>query len=425
MSLATLGLVDHVRGLERCQGDSRTPGNSDPTAATAPQTAHVPRSVPRAEHVGSLVRPAGLREALNRLAERSGTDLTKSNVHMARSATVDELDDLLAGLIGDAVQSQIAAGLDVLSDGEYRRLFFTGSFDAAIRGFQPSKETRFMTGAGGQKIERPERPVVGERLVKVSNPLAREAEFMSSITDRPFKVTIPAPSMYCWYGVFTPGITDRVYADPDELADHVVALMREIVAEAITAGARYVQFDFPFYPLFVDEAHKQRWGKFGIDDDEAYLERLLRVDAAVIEGLPQTVRTALHLCRGNAGEYWMASGALDPVAERVFSLPYDSFLVEWDDKERDGDYSALRYVPKGNGPIVGLGVISTKRHDLESEGWVLAQIEEASQYLDTDQLALAPQCGFGTVPGMESATEELQWRKLELVGKVADRVWPG
>ena len=399
-------------------------GNSDSTAATAPQTAHAPRKIPRAEHIGSLVRPAGLREALNRLAERSGTDLTKSNVHMARRAQVDELDDLLASLIGDAVQSQIAAGLDVLSDGEYRRLFFTGSFDAAIQGFQPSKETRFMTGAGGQKIERPERPVVGERLVKVSNPLAREAEFMASITERPFKVTIPAPSMYCWYGVFTPGITDRVYADHDELADHVVELMREIVDEAIAAGARYVQFDFPFYPLFVDESHKRRWGKFGIDDDGAYLERLLRVDAAVIEGLPKTVRTALHVCRGNAGDYWMASGALDPVAERVFSLPYDSFLVEWDDKERDGDYSALRYVPRGSEPIVALGVISTKRHELESEAWVLGEIEAASRYLDVDQLAVAPQCGFGTVPGMESATEDLQWRKLELVGNVADRVWP-
>lgn len=229
-----------------------------------------------------------------------------------------------------------------------------------------------MTGADGQKIERPECPVVGQRLVKVSNPLAREAEFMSSITDRPFKVTIPAPSMYCWYGVFTPGITDRVYADHDELANHVVELMREIVDEAITAGARYVQFDFPFYPLFVDESHKRRWGRFGIDDDDVYLERLLRVDAAVIDGLPKTVRTALHLCRGNAGEYWMASGALDPVAERVFSLPYDSFLVEWDDKERDGGHAALRYVPRGNGPIVGLGVVSTKRRELESEDWVLA-----------------------------------------------------
>jgi 5-methyltetrahydropteroyltriglutamate--homocysteine methyltransferase len=400
--------------------------NADPqsTAAAAPETTRVPRGVPRAEHAGSLVRPARLREALNRLAEQSGADLTKSNVHMARSAMVDELDDLLVGLIGDAVQSQIAAGVDVLTDGEYRRMFFTGSFDAAIRGFQPSTETRLMTGPAGQTIERPERPVVGQRLEKVSNPLAREAQFMSSITDRRFKVTIPAASMYCWYGVFTPGITDRFYADHDDLADHVVELMREVVDEAIAASATYVQFDFPFYSLFVDPSHTQRWGRFGIDDDEAYLERLLRVDAAVIEGLPRTVRTALHICRGNAGEYWMASGALDPIAERVFSLPYDSFLVEWDDKERDGDYSALRYVPKGKGPIVSVGVISTKRHELESEDWVLREIEEASKYLDTDQLAISPQCGFGTVPGMESATEDLQWRKLELVGKVADRIWP-
>ncbi|MGH2859490.1 MAG: hypothetical protein ACRDMJ_18605 [Solirubrobacteraceae bacterium] len=370
------------------------------------------------------MRPAPLREALNRLAQRGGAELTKSNLHMARSAMVDELDELLAGLIGDAVRSQIAAGLDVVTDGEYRRMFFTGSFDAAIRGFQPSTEKRLMTGPDGRQVERPERPVVGQRLVRVSNPLAREAEFMASISDRAFKVTIPAPSMYCWYGVFTPGITDRFYADQDELADHVVALMREIVDEAVTAGARYVQFDFPFYPLFVDPSHRQRWGRFGIDDDEAYLDRLLRVDAAVIDRLPDTVHTTLHICRGNAGEYWMASGALDPIAERVFSLPYDSFLVEWDDKQRDGDYSALRYVPRGGGPIVGLGVVSTKRQELESEDWVLGEIEEACGYLDVDRLALSPQCGFGTVPGMESASEDLQWRKLELVGRVADRVWP-
>ena len=280
-----------------------------------------------------------------------------------------------------------------------------------------------MYGPGGEVVERPERPVVAERLRRMSNPLAVEAAFLGSLTDWPFKVTIPAPSMYCWYGVFTPGITDRVYADHDELADHVVELMRELVVEAIEAGARYVQFDFPFYPLFVDDSHKRRWREFGIDDDDAYLERLLRVDAAVVEGLPEGVRTALHLCRGNAGPFWMASGSLEPVAERVFALPFDSFLVEWDDKQREGDYSVLRRVARG-GPIVGLGVISTKRAEVESEEWVLRELEEASRFLDIEQLALSPQCGFGTVPGIEPLDEETQWRKLELVGRVADRVWP-
>ena len=183
-----------------------------------------------------------------------------------------------------------------------------------------------------------------------------------------------------------------------------------------------MQFDYPFYPLFVNDAHRAKFAKFGIDDDQAYLERLLRVDAAVIEGLPSNVRTALHLCRGNAGAFWMSSGSLEPVADRLFALPYDSFIVEWDDKDRDGDYSPLRHVPAG--PIVALGLVSTKRTELESEDLVLGELEEASQYLGTDQLALAPQCGFGTVPGMETTSEELQWRKLDLVARVADRVWP-
>ncbi len=117
----------------------------------------------------------------------------------------------------------------------------------------------------------------------------------------------------------------------------------------------------------------------------------------------------------------MSSGSLEPVAERLFALPYDSFLVEWDDRERDGDYSILRHVPKG--PVIGLGVVSTKRGTVESEDSVLREIEEASSHLDVEQLAVTAQCGFGTVPGMESTSEDVQWRKLELIGRIADRVW--
>lgn len=371
------------------------------------------------------MRPTQLLEANKRVAERFGGGERDANVLMARGATLEgELEQLQDQLIRDAVRRQVSAGLDVVTDGEYRRMFFTGSFDTAVRGFQPSTATIRMTGPEGQIIDVPGRPVVAERLSKVSNPLAREASFMASIEEtagRLVKVTIPAASMFCWYGVFTPGITDTVYRDPDELADHIVGLLREIVGEAIAAGATYVQFDYPFYPLFVNDAHRARWKQFGIDDDEVYLERLLRVDAAVVEGLPGHVRKALHLCRGNAGVFWMSSGSLEPVAERLFALPYDSFLVEWDDKERDGDYSALRHVPRG--PVIGLGIVSTKRPEVESEDWVLREIDEVSSYLDVEQLAVTAQCGFGTVPGMESTSEDVQWRKLELIGRVADRVW--
>ena len=384
------------------------------------------RETPRAEHVGSLMRPPRLLEANQRTAERLGSGERDANVLMAKGATLDpELEEVQNTLIKEAVRKQVAAGLDVVTDGEYRRLFFTGSFDTAVRGFQPSTETITFVGPDGQTMDAPARPVVAERLTKASNPLAHEARFLASLDEpdgRFRKVTIPAASMFCWYGVFTPGITDRVYRDPDELADHIVALLRAIVDEAIEAGATYVQFDYPFYPLFVNESHRARWRQFGITDDDAYLERILRVDAAVVEGLPGHVRKALHLCRGNAGPFWMSSGSLDPVAERLFALPYDSFLVEWDDKERDGDYSTLRHVPKG--PTIGLGIVSTKRPEVESEDYVLSELEEASSYIDVEQLALTPQCGFGTVPGLETTSEDVQWRKLELVGRVADRVWP-
>jgi 5-methyltetrahydropteroyltriglutamate--homocysteine methyltransferase len=386
---------------------------------TATQTTQ--RAVPRAEHVGSLVRPPAWLKAHE--ATRGDRDVsdpydTTSGVLVSEARLGQMQDDLIREVVG----RQLEVGLAVVTDGEFRRPFFTASADAALRGFQPSHETIHFEGPDGATFEAPARPVVAERLERIDNPLAREARFMASITDARIKVTLPAASMYCWYGVFTPGITDKVYSHPDELADHVTSLLRELVDEAIEAGANYVQFDYPVYPLFVNDAHRAKFAKFGIDDEQAYLERMLRVDAAVIEGLPSNVRTALHLCRGNAGAFWLSSGSLEPVADRLFALPYDSFIVEWDDKERDGDYSPLRHVPAG--PIVALGLVSTKRTELESPDWVLGEIEEASKHLGTGQLALAPQCGFGTVPGMETTTEDLQWRKLDLVARVADRVWP-
>jgi 5-methyltetrahydropteroyltriglutamate--homocysteine methyltransferase len=370
---------------------------------------------PRAEHIGSLLRP-------KRLLEQLGAHATAdANVAMAQGRVLpDELRALEDELIRDVVAKQAEAGLDVVTDGEFRRAFFTGGVDLALRGFQPNEQKIVFENAGGQTFEGTGRPVVAERLEKVSNPLVTEASFLAQTTTHPFKVTMPAASMYQWYGVWTPGITDKAYRDPNELADHFVALLREIIGEAYEAGCRYFQFDFPFYPLYVHERHRENWRKLGFDDEE-YLQRILRVDRQVVEGLPDDAYTALHLCRGNAGDAWLTSGSIDPVAEQMFALPYDSFLVEWDDKARDGDYSPLRYVPKG--PIVGLGVVSTKRPEVESEDDVVREIEEASRYLSIDQLAVSPQCGFGTVAFMQTVDEDTQWRKLGVVGRAADRVW--
>ena len=142
----------------------------------------------------------------------------------------------------------------------------------------------------------------------------------------------------------------------------------------------------------------------------------------VIEGFPDYVTFGLHLCRGNFRSAWLFNGTLEPVAERIFNeLRYDVFLVEWEDTEREGDYSPLRHVPPG--PIVALGAVSSKFGRLESQDAVIRALEEASRYLDIEQLALSTQCGFASEATGNRLAEDEQWRKLDLIGAVADRVW--
>jgi 5-methyltetrahydropteroyltriglutamate--homocysteine methyltransferase len=387
--------------------------------------------VPRSEHVGSLVRPAALVDTLRALGLVADLEVVP-DVHAQVSAPkptteqLEELSRLEDQLIRDAVAKQEAIGLDVLTDGEFKRVFFTGSFDTAVTGFEPSGTLINFYNDEGVAFQTTERPRVAERLQIVSNPLAEEARLLSSITDRPFKVTLPAASLFQWPGSFTPGVTDRVYADRDELADHIVTLLRQLIDGAVDAGARYIQCDFPLYPLFVDKEHHQaRWQAMGMTDDE-HLHRLLRADRDVVADLPDDVTTSIHICRGNTAGAWMAEGSLEPVAEHVFNLPYDRFLLELDDQPHQGDYSQLRHLPKGK--VAVLGIVSSQTTELEREDDLLREIEDASRYVDIDQLAISPQCGFASLVDlqgseMEPSTQDSQWRKLELLARVADRVW--
>jgi 5-methyltetrahydropteroyltriglutamate--homocysteine methyltransferase len=204
------------------------------------------------------------------------------------------------------------------------------------------------------------------------------------------------------------------------MAGHALQILRELIDEAVAAGATYIQLDYPVYPLIADPQFSAQMQAMGADLDQM-LQGAVMADRMIVEGLPDHVRTAIHLCRGNLRGMWMVSGSLDPVAEAFFSLPYDSFLVEWDDTSRMGDYSALRHVP--NGPVVAMGIVSTKHPELESEDALMSHLDEAARFLDTSQLALCPQCGFASEAGGNDVDEDTQWRKLELVGRVADRVW--
>lgn len=384
--------------------------------ASAPGAPWAPRSVQRADHVGSLLRPERLKKLLDQIY---GPD------HMAlheteRQKDITELRQVEDDSIAEVVQRQIATGVDVVTDGEFRRRRFMNSFYDAMAGTIPSEDVVRFVDAEGNAVESPSTPTIVRRLEKIDSPAAREAAYLSSITDHPFKVTFPAGSWFCIPFLSKPALENEAYRDLDELLDHTIALERELIADTVAAGATYIQLDFPAYWLLVDEYLVSQLPAFGTAF-EALLDRAVAADAAILEGIPSHVTTALHFCRGNFRSRWLTSGTLEPVAERMFSLPYDRFLVEWEDTDREGDYTPLRLVPEG--PIVAMGIVSTKRGEVETEDALLARIDEASRYVDVGQLAISTQCGFASSSEGNELDEDSQWRKLEVIGRAADRIW--
>jgi 5-methyltetrahydropteroyltriglutamate--homocysteine methyltransferase len=399
--------------------------NKEAPAATG--TREKPRAPARAEVVGSLLRPTKLLEMIDGFYEAGHTAMQREE----RAKDDTELRHVEDELIADAVERQIGCGLDVVTDGEYRRLTFVNGFFDSVGGLAPHVgEPLAFVGDDGSTVEWPGAPTAVDRLTKIDTPVTREVSYLDSITEHPFKVTFPAGSFFLLPMVFVPGVTDKVYRDREEMVDDVIAIERELVADAIAAGCKYIQFDFPVYPHLVDPdwaAGLQHATGFTA---EQLLEKSIDVDKRVLEGIPDDVRVGLHLCRGNYRSRWLASGSLEPLAERVFNeLPYDAFLVEWDDTARQGDYSSIRFVPEGRTMV--MGIINSKSADVETEDDVLRRLETAGEHLDVSQLAISTQCGFasGIVPGVDGGAgneteEDAQWRKLELVGRVADRVWP-
>jgi 5-methyltetrahydropteroyltriglutamate--homocysteine methyltransferase len=377
-----------------------------------------PRRPARAEVVGSLLRPAELRAAIDRFYGAGHTTLHDEE----RAKDRAELRALEDEAIRVAVRRQIELGLDVVTDGELRRWMFQNSFWDAVSGVRTDKVVRFHDAAG--RDAELNVPVIVERLRVVDSPAATEARFMAQTTGgHPFKVTFPAASLFAHPLTTIAGREQGGYEGLEAFVQHAIEIERRLVAEAIEAGVRYVQFDFPLYPFLVDPAWAARFEQAGHPVDRV-LERSLAADAAVVEQVPDRVTTALHICRGNFRSSWLCEGSLEPVAERVFGgLAYDAFLVEWDDLGRDGGFEPIRHLREGS--VMVLGIVSTKAPALESEDDLLRRIEEAASFVggDLDRLAISPQCGFASVMIGNEIDEDAQWRKLELVGRVAERVW--
>jgi 5-methyltetrahydropteroyltriglutamate--homocysteine methyltransferase len=371
------------------------------------------RTPARAETIGSLLRPSSLRaeiDAFYRPGHSAMLDEERARDRSRLRAMEDEA-------IRDVVRRQIDAGLDVVTDGELRRWMFMNSFYDAVAGVRTDKTVRFRRD-GGEEVELRVHEIV-ERLRPVDSPAAREVAFLADVTDGyPFKVTFPAASIF---GHPLTTVPDA-YESLEEFVAHAIEIEGGLVTDAIDAGASYVQFDFPLYPYLVDPAWIERFREAGADP-ERLLDAAIAADRAVLQGIPPGVTTGLHVCRGNYRSSWMCEGSLESVAERVFGeLPYDAFLVEWDDLGRDGGFEPIRFLKQPS--ILVMGLISSKTPEMEPEEEVLRRMEEAATIAGgIERLAISPQCGFASVVVGNETTETAQWRKLEMVGRVADRLW--
>ncbi len=359
----------------------------------------------RADHVGSLLRPAELLDA--RTAAAAGR------------LPEDQLRAIEDRAIAAALRRQRDIGLDVLTDGEMRRGSWLTVMADAVDGFVDDRIMLEWKGPGGA-AEATTARVAGAKLRKTRPLTAHEAPFLGRYAGGRFKVTLPAPSNFI-FSSFKAGVTDRVYPDRAALLDDLVDIVRDEVRWLVDRGVRDIQFDAPYYSHYLDRHQRERMQAAGVDPD-AELARAIAGDNRAFAGLDRTGLTfALHVCRGNNQSRWYTEGAYDAIAETLFaSLDVDRFLLEYDD-ERSGGFEPLRLVPPGRQVVLGL--VTTKRPALESMNGLRRRIDEAARYVPLERLAISPQCGFASVARGNRLTPDEQWRKLELVVAVARATW--
>jgi 5-methyltetrahydropteroyltriglutamate--homocysteine methyltransferase len=373
----------------------------------------------RTDVVGSLLRPASVKEA--RTAFDDGT-ISAAALHAIE-------DEAVRG----AVRLQEEAGLDVVTDGEMRRLNFQDSFGASVDGYDANRSTlkvyeqRVEGSAPGQRWDIAQMHHAGTavshrrpakaRLALAHNVPLEEYRYVSQVASKPAKVSLIGPDRISQR--FEYESSTAVYRDMDAFVADVVAIERQIVSSLVEAGCRYVHIDAPGFTAYVDEPTMAQMRGRG-EDPMVNFGRSLRAEAAVIADYPG-VTFGIHLCRGNQRSMWHREGTYDAIAERLFNeLPHHRFLLEYD-TPRAGSFAPLRFVPKGK--VVVLGLVSTKVAELETVDGLKRRIDEASKFLPLDQLAISPQCGFASDVVGNLLGPDDQKRKLEVVVETARQVW--
>src|ERR1051326_2060055 len=328
----------------------------------------------RADHVGSLLRPAALKDAFKR--------------HAARQIDDAAFDRILDGCVRDVVAMQQECGLEVVTDGEFRRGSYWGRFVNRTDGFEVRKAIFTFRDDRGHEAEFTAPYAAGK--IARAQPLALdEFEFLRDATRVTPKATLPAPSTMHFYRCTD--FADRaVYPDVGRFFADLTAVFRQEIAGLVAAGCRYVQLDEVAIALLCDPAIRERVVAVGKDPDRLVDLYIDAINQAVAE-CPADVVIGVHMCRGNFKGHYLGSGGYESVAERFFAdTKVNHFLLEYD-TPRAGDFAPLRFVPKNKGVV--LGVISSKTPVLESLDALKRRVDEAARYIDLDRLPTRPQSG--------------------------------
>jgi len=359
----------------------------------------------RAETVGSMLRPDWLKQARE---ERAAGTLGPVEFKRMEDRAVD-----------DALAVQEGSGLEVVTDGEMRRGHFTGALSEAITGLgdAPAEKLDWHGETADDELEFRHVKAVTGKLGRARSLAQEEYVYLRATATKPVKITLSSPLMMQTFWSNTH--SRAAYDDPFEMFADAAAILREEVRDLVALGCDYIQVDAPEIALMVDDEVRESFRGRGIDPERMLTDGLDIINSVAHEPGP---RYALHLCRGNRDGHWMASGGYEAISRAVFerATAFDAYFLEYDD-ERSGGFEPLGDVPDDKAVVLGL--VSTKRAELEDPGELLTRIDEAARHFPREQLALSPQCGFASTIGGNPVPAATQGEKFRLVADVAAKAW--
>jgi 5-methyltetrahydropteroyltriglutamate--homocysteine methyltransferase len=358
----------------------------------------------RADHVGSFLRPAALKEAR---AKREKGAISQAELKAVEDREIEKI-----------VAKQEEIGLKLATDGEFRRSWWHFDFLGMLDGVELYEADQGIQFQGVQTKAQSLR-IVG-KLGFSDHPMVEHFKFLKSHTKVTPKMTIPAPPVL-HFRLAKDGISKKVYPDLDGFFHDLGETYKKAVKAFYDAGCRYLQFDDTVWAYLCsqEELRKARERMANVDELQPIYARMINT---ALEARPADMTITTHVCRGNFRSTWIAEGGYEPVAETLLGgLNYDGYFLEYD-TERAGGFEPLRFLPKGK-KIVVLGLVTSKSGTLEKRDDIKRRIEEAAKFASLEQFCLSPQCGFASTEEGNILAEDEQWAKLAMIAEIAEQVW--